>query len=154
MTKQSAGVLVYKTVDGEVLVYLVHPGGPFWAKKDIGAWSIPKGEFADDEDGLTAARREFAEETGQIVDGRFHKLAPCRQKAGKLIHAWAVESDVNEAVTSNAFEMEWPPKSGRKQMFPEVDRAAWFRLDEARDRINPGQRPLLDELETLLRGAR
>ncbi len=151
MNKQSAGVLAFKTVDGEVFVYLVHPGGPFWAKKDIGAWSIPKGEFGDDEDGLTAARREFAEETGQVVDGRFRKLTPCRQKAGKLIHAWAVESDVDEKVTSNAFEMVWPPKSGRKQMFPEIDRAAWFTLDEARERINPGQRPLLEELENLLR---
>ncbi len=152
MKKQSAGVLAYKNVDGHVLVYLVHPGGPFWAKKDIGAWSIPKGEFADDEDGLAAARREFAEETGQTVDGLFRELTSCRQKSGKVIHAWAVESDVDETVTSNEFEMEWPPKSGKKQMFPEVDRAAWFALDEARERINPGQRPLLEELERLLRG--
>jgi predicted NUDIX family NTP pyrophosphohydrolase len=152
--KQSAGVLAYKTGEGRLLVFLVHPGGPFWAKKDIGAWSIPKGEFADDEDGLTAARREFAEETGQTVNGPFRELTPCRQKAGKLIHAWAVESDVHENVTSNEFEMEWPPKSGRKQMFPEVDRAAWFTLDEARERINPGQRPLLDELAKLLPSVR
>jgi predicted NUDIX family NTP pyrophosphohydrolase len=152
--KQSAGVLAYKTVEGRLLVFLVHPGGPFWAKKDIGAWSIPKGEFADDEDGLIAARREFAEETGQTVDGPFHELTPCRQKAGKLIRAWAVESEVDENVTSNEFEMEWPPRSGKKQMFPEVDRAAWFTLDEARERINPGQRPLLDELANLMRRGR
>lgn len=150
MKKQSAGILAYKEVGGRVLVFLVHPGGPFWAKKDLGAWSIPKGEFTDDEDGLTAARREFAEETGQIVEGRFHQLGPCRQKGGKTIHAWAVESDLDEAVTSNVFEMEWPPRSGRKQMFPEVDRAAWFALDDARTRINAGQLPLLDELMTHL----
>ena len=150
MAKQSAGLLLYKIVDGEPLVFLVHPGGPFWARKDAGAWSIPKGEVAEGEDALAAARREFAEETGQSVEGRFHPLGPCRQTGGKLIQAWAIEGDADEAVTSNSFEMEWPPKSGRRQSFPEVGRAAWLTLDAARARLNPGQIPLLDELAALL----
>lgn len=150
MAKQSAGLLVYKRVDGRLSVFLVHPGGPFWAKKDFGAWSIPKGEFHAGEDGLTAARREFTEETGQTVDGHFHALTACCQKGGKTIFAWAVESDVDEAIVSNTFEMEWPPKSGRIQAFPEVDRASWFTIDEARKRINKGQLPLLEELQALL----
>jgi predicted NUDIX family NTP pyrophosphohydrolase len=150
MTKnQSAGLLVYKKVAGRLLVFLVHPGGPFWAKKDLGAWSIPKGELAEGEDALAAARREFSEETGQSVDGDFRELTPCRQKGGKIVRAWALEGDADEAVISNMFEMEWPPKSGRRQSFPEVDRAAWFTLDEARTRINPGQLPILDELARL-----
>lgn len=151
MTKQSAGLLVYKKADGRVFVFLVHPGGPFWAKKDLGAWSIPKGEIGDDEEALTAARREFTEETGQSVDGDFRKLSPCRQKGGKIVLAWAVEGDADAAIVSNTFDMEWPPRSGRTQTFPEVDRAAWFAIDDARDRINPGQRPLLDELMGLLK---
>jgi predicted NUDIX family NTP pyrophosphohydrolase len=150
MTKnQSAGLLVYKKAAGRLLVFLVHPGGPFWAKKDLGAWSIPKGELAEGEDALAAARREFSEETGQSVDGDFRELTPCRQKGGKIVRAWALEGDADEAVISNMFEMEWPPKSGRRQSFPEVDRAAWFTLDEARTRINPGQLPILDELAGL-----
>jgi predicted NUDIX family NTP pyrophosphohydrolase len=150
MTKnQSAGLLVYQKAAGRLLVFLVHPGGPFWAKKDLGAWSIPKGELAEGEDALAAARREFSEETGQSVDGDFRELTPCRQKGGKIVRAWAVEGDADEAVVSNMFEMEWPPKSGRRQSFPEVDRAAWFTLDEARARINPGQLPILDELAGL-----
>lgn len=153
--KQSAGLLLYKVMDGEPLVYLVHPGGPFWAKRDAGAWSIPKGEFLAGEDALAAARREFTEETGQVAEGRFDALAPCRQAGGKLVQAWAVEGDASETVTSNLFEMEWPPRSGRRQSFPEVDRAGWFTLDEARTRINPGQIPLLEELARLIaaRGA-
>lgn len=146
---RSAGLLVYKLTDG-LSVFLVHPGGPFWAKKDLGAWSIPKGELGDGEDALSTARREFAEETGQTMDGRFRELTPCRQKGGKTVIAWAVEGEADEAIVSNSFEMEWPPKSGRKQAFPEVDRAAWFTLEEARRRINPGQVPLLDELARLL----
>ena len=150
MTKnQSAGLLVYKKATGGLLVFLVHPGGPFWAKKDLGAWSIPKGELAEGEDALAAARREFSEETGQSVDGDFRELTPCRQKGGKIVRAWALEGDADEAVISNMFEMEWPPKSGRRQSFPEVDRAAWFTLDEARTRVNPGQLPILDELAGL-----
>lgn len=147
---RSAGVLVYKKQDGRLFVFLVHPGGPFWAKKDLGVWSIPKGEIDDDEDALSAARREFAEETGQAVDGDFRELTPCRQKGGKIVQAWAVEGEVSEAIVSNSFDMEWPPKSGRKQSFPEVDRAAWCSLGEARRRINSGQVPLLDELARMV----
>ena len=152
MARQSAGLVIYKQDNGRLFVFLVHPGGPFWAKRDLGAWSIPKGEFDQGEDGLTAARREFTEETGRSVSGDFHELAPCRQRGGKIVHAWAIEADVSETVVSNMFEMEWPPKSGRKQTFPEVDRGAWFEIGEARSRINPGQMPLLDELTVFLHG--
>ncbi len=147
---RSAGVLVYKKQDGQLFVFLVHPGGPFWAKKDLGVWSIPKGEIDGDEDALSAARREFTEETGQTVAGDFRALTPCRQKGGKIVQAWAVAGAVSEAIVSNSFVMEWPPKSGRKQSFPEVDRGAWLTLDEARRRINPGQVPLLDELARMV----
>jgi predicted NUDIX family NTP pyrophosphohydrolase len=132
-------------------VFLVHPGGPFWAKKDQGAWSIPKGEFEAGEDALATARREFEEETGQAIEGKFIALTPCRQRSGKIVHAWAVEADLDaDAIRSNTFEIEWPPRSGRKQAFPEVDRAAWFDLDEARARMLPGQVPMLDELAAKL----
>lgn len=151
MAQRSAGLLIYKHADGQVFVFLVHPGGPFWAKKDLGAWSVPKGEIGDTEDGLAAALREFAEETGQTVSGDFRKLTPCRQKSGKIVEAWAIEADVKEAIVSNTFEMEWPPKSGRRESFPEVDRAAWFPIGEARKQINPGQLPLLEELAAFLR---
>lgn len=147
MTKRSAGILVYKKRDGCLLVFLAHPGGPFWSKKDLGAWSIPKGEFSDAEDPLTAARREFLEEIGQDVTGDFVALAPRRQPSGKVIHPWAVVGEVDEtAVRSNEFEIEWPPRSGRMRRFPEVDRAAWFDVTEARRRIQPGQLPILNEL--------
>jgi predicted NUDIX family NTP pyrophosphohydrolase len=149
--KRSAALLVYKQAPGGLQVFLVHPGGPFWAKKDLGAWSIPKGEIDEGEDPLVAARREFREEIGQDVNGAFAPLARCRQPGGKTVHAWAVEVDIDAAkVTSNDFEMEWPPRSGRRQRFPEVDRAAWFDLDEARRRILPGQLPLLNELAARL----
>jgi len=149
--KQSAGILVYKNEDGRLLVFLVHPGGPFWAKKDAGAWSIPKGELAEDEDPLAAARREFEEETGQSVNGKFVALAPCRQPSGKIVHPFAVEANVDaERIVSNFFEMEWPPKSGRRQSFPEVDRGRWFTIDEARGRLQPGQLPILEELRVQL----
>lgn len=148
--KQSAGILVFKKQRDGLLVFLVHPGGPFWAKKDNGAWSIPKGEFGE-EDGLVAARREFVEETGQIVEGTFIPLTPCRQPSRKVIHAWAVEGDVvAENVRSNEFEMEWPPRSGQRQSFPEVDRGQWFSFGEAQKRIQPGQLPILNELAQLL----
>jgi predicted NUDIX family NTP pyrophosphohydrolase len=147
MAKESAGLLVYKFVDGRLFVFLAHPGGPFWAKKDLGAWSIPKGELDAGEDRLAAARREFREEIGQDVTGTFAPLKLCRQPGGKTVHAWTVEADIDATqVTSNDFEMEWPPRSGRSQRFPEVDRTAWFDLDEARRRILPGQLPLLNEL--------
>ena len=132
-------------------MFLAHPGGPFWAKKDAGAWGIPKGEIGEREDPLVAARREFLEETGFPVDGRFIELTPVRQKAGKVVHAWAAEGDCDAgAIRSNLFSMEWPPKSGRMREFPEVDRAAWLGMDEAREKILDGQKPLLDELERLV----
>jgi predicted NUDIX family NTP pyrophosphohydrolase len=145
--KQSAGILAYKRDEGRLYIFLVHPGGPFWANKDDGAWTIPKGLIEDDEETLAAARREFAEETGQIVDGDFVALTPCRQPSRKVIHAFAIEADIEaNNIKSNEFELEWPPRSGRKQSFPEVDRGAWFEIDEARRRIQKGQLPILDEL--------
>ena len=132
-------------------VLLAHPGGPFWARKDQGAWSIPKGELAKDEDPLQGALREFAEETGQHVTGNFIALDPLRQPGGKLVYAWAVEGDFDPAqLRSNTFSMEWPPRSGRQASFPEVDRAAWFGLDEARSRIMIGQVGFLDALAARL----
>jgi len=131
-------------------VLLVHPGGPIWAKRDAGAWSIPKGEPEAGEDALTAARREFAEELGRGVDGTFIPLSPVRQPGGKVVHAWAVEADFDtSSIASNTFSMEWPPRSGRQQVFPEIDRAEWFPLDVARQKILAGQTPLLDELTRL-----
>jgi predicted NUDIX family NTP pyrophosphohydrolase len=147
--KRSAGILLYRrSGDGALEVLLVHPGGPFWAKKDLGAWSIPKGEYEDGEDALAAARREFAEELGSSAsDGELVALGEVRQKSGKVVTAWALEGDIDaDTVTSNTFTMEWPPRSGRTREFPEVDRAAWFGLDEARERILPAQAPLLDRL--------
>jgi len=135
-------------------VLLVHPGGPFWARKDLGAWSIPKGEAEDGEDLLAVAHRELAEETGFTVSGPEVALGHVRQKAGKIVHAWAVRSDADpSALRSNTFEMEWPPRSGQMRAFPEVDRAAWFDLAEARRRINPAQAAFLDALEAALAAA-
>lgn len=149
MKKTSAGILLYRRRD-ELEVFLVHPGGPFWAKKDLGAWSLPKGELNGDEAPLAAARREFTEETGFVVDGEFRALRPLRQPSGKTILAWAVEGDCDPAeLRSNTFSMEWPPKSGKQQEFPEVDRGAWFPLAEARKRIIAGQAPFLEELSAL-----
>jgi predicted NUDIX family NTP pyrophosphohydrolase len=150
MVKQSAGLLLFRRRDAAVEVFLVHPGGPFWKKKDNGAWSIPKGEFANGEDPLEAARREFLEETGYSVDGKFTALKPVKQRGGKVVHAWLVEADVDAAnVTSNTFLMEWP-RSGQIQTFPEVDRAAWFSFEEAREKILESQLPLLDEAQSLV----
>jgi predicted NUDIX family NTP pyrophosphohydrolase len=155
MSRRSAGLLAYKIVDRQTLVFLVHPGGPFWRNKDRGAWTIPKGEIGDGEDALAAAFREFREETGQDLVGEVVALTPVRQAGGKTVEAWAIAADVAaDAIVSNRFEMEWPPRSGRKQSFPEIDRAAWFLLPEARERINKGQAALLDELEQRLRRAR
>jgi len=151
MARQSAGLLVYRRAKNGLQVFLVHPGGPFWAKKDRGAWSIPKGEFDESEEGLAAARREFREEVGQDIAGVFIALTPRRQPSRKTIHAWAVEGEVDAAaLVSNEFELEWPPRSGRMQRFPEVDAGAWFAFDEAKGRIQPGQLPLLEELAQLL----
>lgn len=142
---------MYRFVKHESQVMLVHPGGPFWAKKLTGSWSIPKGEFTDEEEPLAAAQREFFEETGLKVSGDFLPLKPVKQKSGKLVYAWALQQDLDVSdIRSNLFEMEWPPHSGQQKAFPEVDRAAWFTLAEARTRIVAGQLPLLDELEQLL----
>lgn len=144
-SKQSAGILLFRRRE-ELEFFLVHPGGPFWAKRDEGAWSVPKGEF-EDEDPLQAARREFQEETGQAIDGQFIPLTPVTQKSGKVVHAWAVEGDIDpEVIQSNQIEIEWPPRSGKRMSIPEVDRGAWFTLDVARLKINPAQQALLDEL--------
>jgi len=151
MTKLSAGLLLYRVREGILEVFLVHPGGPFWAKKDLGAWSIPKGEIDEGEDPLEAARREFEEETGFRPGGMFRELAPVRQRSGKIVHAWAVEGDCESAaIRSNTFSMEWPPRSGRQQKFPEVDRADWFGISEARERILDAQRALLAQVELIL----
>lgn len=151
MAKQSAGLLLYRVREGTLEVFLVHPGGPFWAKKDLGAWSIPKGEIAEGEDPLEAARREFEEETGFRPGGMFRELAPVRQRSGKIVRAWAVEGDCDStAIRSNTFSMEWPPRSGRQQEFPEVDRAGWFGIPEANEKILEGQRALMAQMELIL----
>jgi predicted NUDIX family NTP pyrophosphohydrolase len=148
MPKHSAGLLVYRRRGDAVEVLLVHPGGPFWQGKDQGAWSIPKGEFAPQEDPLIAARREFQEETGFTIDGPFTPVPPVKQPGGKIVHAFLVEGDFDPAaLRSNTFQMEWPRNSGKILEVSEVDRAAWFSIFEASDRILPGQRPLLDALE-------
>ncbi len=148
MPKTSAGILFYKFDGDRLLVLLVHPGGPFWSNRDLGAWSIPKGEYEPDEEPEAAARRESLEETGIAVMGALTPLGEARLKSGKLIVAYAAESDFDiERLRSNMFEIEWPPRSGRMQAFPEVDRAGWFTLPEAREKINPAQRPFLDRLE-------
>ena len=148
MGKRSAGILLYRQRDGRLEVLLAHPGGPFWAKKDLGAWTIPKGEIGDGEDAQAAARREFNEETGLAVPGELIALTPIKQRGGKTVIAWAACGDCDPAqIRSNTFSMEWPPRSGKQQEFPEIDRAAWFGLDAARERILPAQVPLLDELE-------
>ena len=149
-TKRSAGILLYRERAGGIEVFLAHPGGPFWSKKDAGAWTIPKGEIAEGEDPLEAAKREFGEEIGIRPEGNFVPLKPIRQRSGKIVMAWAVEGDCDEtAVRSNVFSMQWPPKSGKLVEFPEVDRAGWFPLDEAKTKLLDGQRPLLDELKEL-----
>lgn len=152
MPEVSAGLLLYRFVARELQVLLVHPGGPFWARKDLGAWSIPKGEVGEGEDLLAAARREFAEETGFPCEGAALSLGHARQAGGKVVHAWALRGDADVAqLHSNTFELEWPRGSGRRASFPEVDRAAWFDLSEARRRILAAQAPLLDALEAAVR---
>ena len=147
MAKQSAGILLYRFLNEQLQVFLVHPGGPFFRNKDEGNWSIPKGEFADDENPLKAAKREFLEETGQEIDGIFIKLEPIRQKGGKAVYAWAVEGDIgHETIVSNLFEIEWPPRSGKRQSFPEIDKAAWFDVETAKVKINAVQAGLIENL--------
>jgi predicted NUDIX family NTP pyrophosphohydrolase len=152
MPKISAGLLLHRTANGQLEIFLVHPGGPFWAKKDDGTWSIPKGEFSPGEDPLAAAQREFHEETGLTVAGPFVPLTPVKQPGGKIVHAWAVAAPHLDPATirSNTFSLEWPPRSGKSREFPEVDRAAWFPLPEARAKILKGQLPLLAQLEQQL----
>jgi predicted NUDIX family NTP pyrophosphohydrolase len=147
MAVESAGVLLYRRTP-ELQVLLVHPGGPFFARKDAGAWSIPKGEVEPDETLEDRARIEFAEETGTTLDGELRALGSVKQKGGKVVHAFAAEGDLDaDAIVSNTFELQWPPRSGRTQTFPEVDRAGWFTLDEAREKINAAQAELLDRLD-------
>jgi predicted NUDIX family NTP pyrophosphohydrolase len=146
--RKSAGILLFRKKQKKLEVFLVHPGGPFWKGKEAGAWSIPKGEFLDDEQALLAARREFEEETGQKINGEFIELNPVKQKAGKMVYAWAVEGDIDaETIVSNSFKVEWPYKSGKWQSFPEVDKAGWFTLEEARQKINPAQAALVEDLQ-------
>ena len=155
MPKRSAGILMYRRGSRGAEVFLVHPGGPFWAKKDRGAWTIPKGEYDEAEPALDAARREFHEETGFTAPGPFRELGEIRQASGKLVTAFACEGDCDAAaVVSNLCEVEWPPRTGRMVQIPEVDRGAWYMLEEARERIFPAQRPLLERLTKLLDGSR
>jgi predicted NUDIX family NTP pyrophosphohydrolase len=151
MAKLSAGILLYRLSGDEPEVMLVHPGGPLWKNKDLGAWSVPKGEFLPGQDPLKTAKREFKEETGGTVKGDFKELMPVRQAGGKLVYAFAVEGDFDVSkLKSNTFPMEWPPKSGRIQKIPEVDRAEWFDLAAARQKINAAQTAFVDQLEELL----
>jgi predicted NUDIX family NTP pyrophosphohydrolase len=152
--KRTAGILMYRLRDHTIEVFLVHPGGPYWAKKDAGAWSIPKGEIDENEDFLDAARREFQEETGLAIDGDFMALTPVKQTGGKVVHAWAVEGDCNaEVIKSNTFSMEWPPRSGHRKEFPEVDQARWFSLEIAKEKILTAQVKLLEELDRMITSA-
>jgi predicted NUDIX family NTP pyrophosphohydrolase len=153
MAKRTAGILLFREAPGGLEVLLVHPGGPFWARKDDGAWSIPKGLVDEGEEPLDAAKREFREETGGSPDGAAIALDPLRQPSGKILHAWAMRGEFDLAkLISNTFSMEWPPGSGRQQEFPEVDRAAWFSMEDAWRKILKGQAPLLRDLRGKLDG--
>lgn len=150
MPKQSAGVLLYRKTAHGLQVFLVHPGGPFFKNKDDGSWSVPKGEYLPDEDALTAAKREFREETGHEIMGDFIALSPIKQKGGKTVMAWAVEGNIDpDNIKSNTFEIEWPPRSGKKQFFDEIDRGEWFDIAIAKIKINPAQTALINELNTM-----
>jgi len=155
MAKHSAGILIYRQGATDIEVFLVHPGGPYWVKKDLGAWSVPKGECEPGEDGLAAARRELAEETGLAPDGDFLPLGSFRQSSAKTVEVWAVEGKADPArLQTNSFTIEWPPRSGQIKAFPEVDRAGWFTLAEAAGKIVKGQAPILAALSALTAGAR
>jgi predicted NUDIX family NTP pyrophosphohydrolase len=149
--KKSAGILLYRIKNKFLEVFLVHPGGPFWLKKDLGAWSIPKGEFTEDENPLDAAKREFEEELGISCTGEFIPLTTITQKGGKIVYAWALKGDIDpNQIKSNTFEMEWPPKTGKKQKFPEIDKGAWFDISEAKQKINENQVALIEEFRNKL----
>ena len=153
MSQQSAGLLLYRKQKERLEFFLVHPGGPFWAKKDLGSWSIPKGEFAQ-EDSFLAAKREFYEETGLPAPEReYIPLAPIKQKGGKTVYAWGVEAEIDLGqIHSNSFEMEWPPRSGKRQTFPEIDKGEWFSVEDALEKINPKQAGLIHELVEKIQG--
>ena len=150
MPKQSAGILLYRKAAHGLQVFLVHPGGPFFKNKDEGSWSVPKGEYLPDEDPLMAAKREFQEETGHEITGDFIALNAIKQKGGKTVLAWALEGNIDQGnIKSNTFEIEWPPRSGKKQTFDEIDRAEWFDMAIAKIKINPAQAALIDELAAI-----
>ncbi len=150
-SKTSGGILLYRFRFGELEVFLVHPGGPYWERKDDGAWSIPKGEIEEGEDPLEVAKREFLEETGSRIEGQFRSLTPLKQPSGKVVQAWAVEGEIDAStLRSNTFAIEWPPRSGVQQKFPEVDKGEWFPIQTAQKKLLSGQVPFLDELHRLL----
>jgi predicted NUDIX family NTP pyrophosphohydrolase len=147
MTKRSAGLLMYRRRNDELEVFLVHPGGPYWAKKDVGAWSIPKGEYTEEEQAIDAAKREFEEETGFAVEGELLDIGQVKQPGGKIVSAWAFEGDCDPAsLRSNTFSMEWPRRSGQQREFPEVDRGSWYSVAGAREKLMTGQLAFLDRL--------
>ncbi|QHS59814.1 NUDIX domain-containing protein [Chitinophaga agri] len=151
MAKQSAGILLYRRHNKQLEVFLGHPGGPFWAKKDLGSWSVPKGEYLEGEEPLQAAIREFEEETGYRPTGGFIQLTTIRQKGHKTVHCWAVEGALDaDSIVSNYFDLEWPPRSGKMRSFPEIDRGAWFTLEQAREKILEKQRSFIEELAVLI----
>ena len=153
MIKQSAGILLYKWVGELIMVFLVHPGGPYNKNKDEGSWSIPKGEFQEEQDAFGTALREFEEETGQKINGEFIPLNPVRQSIRKIVSAWAIEGDINaDNIHSNTFKLEWPPQTGKIHEFPEVDKGAWFTITEAKSKIIKGQIDFLDQLHVILKG--
>jgi len=145
--KRSAGILLFKKVKSEIYFFIAHPGGPFWKNKDVGSWSIPKGEFTDEEEPLQAAIREFQEETGIFLEGEFLELNPVRLKSGKKIFAWALEKDADEtSIVNNEFPLEWPPKSGKFITIPEIDKCGWFKEDEAKEKLNVAQADFIDQM--------
>ena len=151
MNKKSAGILLYRIRESELECFLLHPGGPFFKNKDLGSWSIPKGEMNDDEDPLAAAVREFGEETGTLLQGEFIPLKPVKQKSGKFVYAWAMKGDIDaDHIKCNTFLLEWPPKSGKFKSFPEADRGGWFTIKDASAKILAAQQPFLDELVKLV----
>ena len=151
VARKSAGILLYRCIEGRLEVLLAHPGGPFWRNRDLGAWTLPKGEIGEGEDAYAAARREFVEETGFEIGDSSLPLEPLRQPSGKTIYAWAIEGDCDAAnARSILFKMEWPPKSGKEEEFPEIDKVAWFDVPEAERKILPGQAPFLAQLRALL----